>query len=75
MVERVVYVGSIMQVIVHLAPGQSLQAWVQNQGQVLPYPQGTPVTVHFPREALRVLIDRRTEIARTDDVDATAAAS
>ena len=72
MVERVVYVGSIMQVIVHLAPGQSLQAWVQNQGKALPYRQGTPVTVHFPREALRVLIDQRTAIARTDDVDAGA---
>ena len=40
MVERVVYVGSIMQVIVHLAPGQTLQAWVQNQGEGLPYGQG-----------------------------------
>ncbi|MGZ6546011.1 MAG: ABC transporter ATP-binding protein [Actinomycetota bacterium] len=75
MVERVVYVGSIMQVIVHLAAGQSLQAWVQNQGKVLPFPQGTPVTVYFPREALRVLIDRGTAIAQPVDVDVTAAAS
>jgi spermidine/putrescine transport system ATP-binding protein len=57
MVERVVYVGSIMQVIVHLAPGQTLQAWVQNQGEGLPYAQGHPVSVHLPAEALRVLID------------------
>jgi len=57
MVERVVYVGSILQVIVHLAPGQTLQAWVQNQGEALPYAQGTPVTVHLPPDALRVLID------------------
>jgi spermidine/putrescine transport system ATP-binding protein len=58
MVERVVYVGSIMQVIVHLAPGQSLQAWVQNQGGgSLPYQQGSSVTVHLPAEALRVLQD------------------
>ena len=57
MVERVVYVGSILQVIVHLAPGQTLQAWVQNQGEGLPYGQGTPVTVHLPPDALRVLID------------------
>ena len=49
MVERVVYVGSIMQVIVHLAPGQTLQAWVQNQGEGLPYGQGHPVSVHLPR--------------------------
>ena len=56
MVERVVYVGSIMQVFVHLAPGQTLQAWVQNQGEALPFGQGTPVKVHFPPEALRVLL-------------------
>ena len=33
MVERVVYVGSILQVFVHLAPGATLQAWVQNDGR------------------------------------------
>jgi spermidine/putrescine transport system ATP-binding protein len=57
MVERVVYVGSILQVIVHLAPGQTLQAWIQNQGEGLPYGQGTPVTVYLPVDALRVLVD------------------
>jgi ABC-type Fe3+/spermidine/putrescine transport system ATPase subunit len=57
MVERVVYVGSIMQVIVHLAPGQTLQAWVQNQGQGLPYGQGHPVSVHLPVDAVRMLVD------------------
>jgi hypothetical protein len=55
MVERVVYVGSIMQVIVHLADGHTLQAWVQNQGEALPYQQGTSISVHFPVDALRVL--------------------
>jgi spermidine/putrescine transport system ATP-binding protein len=57
MVERVVYVGSTMQVFVHLAPGQSLQAWVQNTGEGLPYAQGHPVSVHLPPDALRVLMD------------------
>jgi spermidine/putrescine transport system ATP-binding protein len=57
MVERVVYVGSIMQVIVHLAPGRTLQAWVQNTGDGLPYAQGHPVSVHLPPDALRVLMD------------------
>jgi spermidine/putrescine transport system ATP-binding protein len=58
MVERVVYVGSIMQVMVHLAPGQTVQAWVQNQGGgSLPYQQGSAVTVHLPADALRVLLD------------------
>ena len=57
MVQRVVYVGSTIQVLVHLAPGQTLQAWVQNRGQELPWRQGTPVSVHLPSDALRVLLD------------------
>ncbi len=60
MVERVVYVGSIMQVIVHLAPGQTLQVWVQNQGEALPYQQGESVSVFLPADALRVLLDTTT---------------
>jgi spermidine/putrescine transport system ATP-binding protein len=55
MVERIVYVGSTMQVIVNIAPGDKLQALVPNEGQVLPFEQGTAVSVHLPREALRVL--------------------
>jgi spermidine/putrescine transport system ATP-binding protein len=55
MVERVVYVGSILQVLVHLASGQTVQAWVQNQGEGVEFSQGTAVTVAFPRVALRVL--------------------
>jgi hypothetical protein len=55
MVERLVYVGSAMQVIVNLAPGEKLQALIQNEGESLPFEQGTPVSVHLPREALRVL--------------------
>ncbi len=57
MVERVVYVGSTMQVIVHLPPGQTVQAWIQNQGEDLPYQQGGSVAVHLPPDSLRVLID------------------
>ena len=44
-----------MQVIVNLAPGEKVQALVQNEGEVLPFQQGTSVSVHLPREALRVL--------------------
>jgi spermidine/putrescine transport system ATP-binding protein len=55
MVERLVYVGSTMQVIVNLAPGQKLQALVPNEGEAIPFAQGTAVAVHLPREALRVL--------------------
>ena len=57
MVERVVYVGSIIQMIVRLAPGETLQAWVQNTGASFPYDQGMPVSVHLPAEAVRVLLD------------------
>ena len=55
MVERIVYVGSTMQVIVNIAPGDKLQALVPNEGEELPFEQGTAVSVHLPREALRVL--------------------
>jgi len=57
MVERVVYVGSIIQVLVHLAHGETLQAWVQNQGGEPPWHQGSTVTVRLPAEAVRVLED------------------
>ncbi len=57
MIERVVYVGSTLQAIVHLAPGQTLQAWMPNEGDGIPFEQGTPISVHFPTDALRVLVD------------------
>jgi spermidine/putrescine transport system ATP-binding protein len=67
MVERVVYVGSTMQVIVHLAPGQTLQAWVQNQGEELPYRQGESVSVCLPAEALRVLLETGPVVVPADE--------
>jgi spermidine/putrescine transport system ATP-binding protein len=55
MVERVVYVGSTVQIIVRTATGEALQALVQNTGKGVPFDQGTPVQLHLPAEALRVL--------------------
>jgi spermidine/putrescine transport system ATP-binding protein len=55
MVERVVYVGPGIQVIVRAATGDVLQALLQNTGAGFVYEQGTPVQVHLPAEALRVL--------------------
>jgi hypothetical protein len=55
MVERLVYVGSAVQVIVRVATGEVLQVLVPNTGETLPYEQGTPVQVFLPVEALRVL--------------------
>jgi spermidine/putrescine transport system ATP-binding protein len=57
MVERVLYVGSTIQVLVHLAHGETLQAWMQNRGGDPPWQQGTSVSVHLPADAIRVLTD------------------
>jgi spermidine/putrescine transport system ATP-binding protein len=62
MVERVLYVGSVIHVIVHLAHGETMQAWMQNRGGDPPWQQGTPVSVHLPSDAIRVLVDD-TEVA------------
>jgi spermidine/putrescine transport system ATP-binding protein len=55
MVERTVYVGSSLQVLVRLATGASLQASVPNTGETGSWNHGTPVLIHIPPEALRVL--------------------
>jgi spermidine/putrescine transport system ATP-binding protein len=55
MVERTVYVGSSLQVMVRLATGAQLQASVANTGATGGHAQGTPVSVHVPVDALRVL--------------------
>jgi ABC-type Fe3+/spermidine/putrescine transport system ATPase subunit len=55
MVDRVVYVGSTLQIILHLASGQTIQAWTPNDGDREPHRVGEAVAIHFPREALRVL--------------------
>jgi spermidine/putrescine transport system ATP-binding protein len=57
MVERVLYVGSVIQVIVHLAHGETVQAWMQNRGGDPPWHQGTAVNVYLPPDAVRVLVD------------------
>jgi spermidine/putrescine transport system ATP-binding protein len=66
MVERVVYVGSIMQVFVHLAPGQTVQAWIQNRGEGFHASQGTPLSVHLPADSLRVLPETDSEPVPAD---------
>jgi spermidine/putrescine transport system ATP-binding protein len=55
MVERTVYVGSTVQVIVRLANGQPIQVAVTNAGTANDYRQGKPVLVRVAPEALRVL--------------------
>jgi spermidine/putrescine transport system ATP-binding protein len=55
MVERTVYVGASVQVMVRLATGAQLQASIANTGDADSYQQGTPVAVHIPADALRIL--------------------
>ncbi|MGH2820163.1 MAG: ABC transporter ATP-binding protein, partial [Actinomycetota bacterium] len=55
MVQRLVYLGPSTQVIVRLAHGPALQVMLQNAGEPVRFPQGAPVDVHLPAEALRVL--------------------
>jgi spermidine/putrescine transport system ATP-binding protein len=59
MVERTVYLGTSLQVMVRLATGVQLQVSITNTGDTGAYSQGTPVSVHIPVDALRVLADRR----------------
>jgi spermidine/putrescine transport system ATP-binding protein len=69
MVERVVYVGSVLQVILNLAPGARIQAWIQNDGTDVPYHSGEAVTAHLPREALRVLPEAGTPVLASAGLD------
>jgi hypothetical protein len=56
MVDRTVFVGEHLQVMVRLATGDLLQASVPNEGEGLDqHGQGSPVSVHIPPDALRVL--------------------
>jgi spermidine/putrescine transport system ATP-binding protein len=55
MVEQTIYVGAQLQLIVRLAHGEQLQAMVPNDGRDVTFEQGTPVSVHLPARALRVM--------------------
>ncbi|HUZ85040.1 MAG TPA: ABC transporter ATP-binding protein, partial [Gaiellales bacterium] len=59
MVERWVYLGNAVQLIVRLGNGAAIQALIQNAGDEIPHTQGTPVSVHLPVDALRVLSGER----------------
>jgi spermidine/putrescine transport system ATP-binding protein len=72
MVERVLYVGPVIQVLVHLAHGETLQASMPNRGGDPPWQQGTAVSVHLPPDAIRVLVDE-TEVAHEEDMSAAVA--
>jgi len=54
-VERTVYVGATIQVIVRLATGATVQSWVANDGSGEIWSHGTPVLARLPPDAVRVL--------------------
>ena len=56
-VERTVYVGASLQIVLRLASDVTLQSWIPNLGGGVPYAPGTPLVIHLPAEALRVLPD------------------
>ncbi len=55
-VSRVVYLGSVTQILLELASGQTLQA-TASAADGLPPGEGEAVTVHLPPDALRVLVE------------------
>ena len=74
MVERTVYLGTSLQVMVRLATGVQLQASITNTGDTGGYVQGTPVSVHIPVDALRVLAERRPQPEEEAAADAASVA-
>jgi len=56
-VERLVYLGNAIQLMVRLATGHSIQALIQNTGDQISHREGAAVQVHLPADALRVLTD------------------
>jgi spermidine/putrescine transport system ATP-binding protein len=75
MVERTVYLGPTMQVIVQLPEGRIVQAMIPNRGEEHGFAQGTSVTLHLPSEDLRVLAVDGAEVAYQDEGSQPATAS
>jgi spermidine/putrescine transport system ATP-binding protein len=74
MVERTVYLGTSLQVMVRLVTGVQLQVSITNTGDTGAFVQGAPVRVHIPIDALRVLADRR-QSPEEEEVAETATAA
>lgn len=55
LVERVVYAGPMVQVLIDLGTPGTIQAVLPNQGARLPFAPGDPVGVSFPPDALLLL--------------------
>ena len=55
MVEHAVFLGSFRELRVRLLGGSPVKAIIPNDGTSLGYAEGEPLTLHLPRDALRVL--------------------
>jgi hypothetical protein len=66
-VQRWVYLGNSVQLIVGLATGAKIQALMQNTGEEIPYREGAEVAVHLPATALRILEDTGVPLASATD--------
>jgi ABC-type Fe3+/spermidine/putrescine transport system ATPase subunit len=66
-VQRWVYLGNAVQLIIGLATGAKIQALMQNTGEDIPYREGAEVAVHLPATALRILEDTGARLASQDD--------
>jgi spermidine/putrescine transport system ATP-binding protein len=66
-VQRWVYLGNAVQLIIGLATGNKIQALMQNNGEEIPYREGSEVSVHLPASALRVLTDTGVPLASEAD--------
>jgi len=69
MVERVVYVGATLQVFLHLASGQTIQAWIPNDGDAQSRASGDAIVAHLPADALRVLPGGGTAVLAAAELD------
>jgi spermidine/putrescine transport system ATP-binding protein len=67
MVERVVYVGASTQLMIRLLSGESLQAMLPSRASSGAFDQGTPVSVHLPSDALRVLAPSKARTGQAVD--------
>ena len=75
MVERWVYLGNAVQLIVRLATGETIQVLIQKLGDEIPYSQGTPGECpSAARGAARASGHRRTPPAGEGSVAASALA-
>ena len=70
MIERVVYHGASEQLVVRLASGDVVQALFVRDGSEREWSQGTPVQVHLPAEALRVLPPGGHDAVAPEETDA-----